>query len=161
MCAQGFLVLLVILGQEEKFQRLGPVESNDRTIQQERALQAYLLRQNKAGHITDEVYTRIRPVGATRPRMYGVPKVHKQGVPLRPILSMTNAPQHELAKWLGELLKPVLDKYSEHLVGDTFQFCENIESFHVEMILSRHIYARSTLLVYSAVFCGREPLRFV
>ena len=61
--------------------------------------------------------------------MYGVPKVHKQEVPLRPILSMTNAPQHELAKWLGELLKPVLDKYSEHTVRDTFQFCENIERF--------------------------------
>ena len=69
----------IILGQEGKFQHLGPVEDNDRTVQQERALQAYLLRQRKAGHITEEVYVRIRPVGATRPRMYGGPKVHKQG----------------------------------------------------------------------------------
>ena len=42
---------------------------------------------------------------------------------------MTNAPQHELTKWLGKLLKPVLDKYGEHTVRDTFQFCENIEGF--------------------------------
>ena len=127
----------IILGQEGKFQHLGPVEDNDRTVQQERALQAYLLRQRKAGHITEEVYVRIRPVGATRPRMYGVPKVHKQGVPLRPILSMTNAPQHELAKWLAELLKPVLDKYNEHTVRDTFQFCENIEKFASERDVDR------------------------
>ena len=46
-----------ILKQEEKFQHLGPIESNDRTIKQERAWQVYLLHQNKPGHTTDEVYT--------------------------------------------------------------------------------------------------------
>ena len=112
-----------ILSQKDRFQKIGDVEKNDNTLLQERALQAFLLRQNKAGHITREVYDRIRPVGSTRPRMYGLPKVHKQGVPLRPILSMVNAPQQELAKWLAELLKPVVLKYSKHTVKDSFEFC--------------------------------------
>ena len=119
--------MLTILNQEDKFVRLGDVVDNDNTLQQERALQAFLLRRSKDGDISKDIYERIRPVGTSRPRMYGIPKVHKTGVPLRPILSMTNAPQHELAKWLAELLRPVVNKYSEHTVKDAFEFCQNID----------------------------------
>ena len=122
----------LILEDKTKFKRIGNVDEHDRTLLQERALQAYLLRANREKRLTNEVYNRVRPVGSTRPRMYGVPKVHKDGNPLRPILSMINSPQHELAKWLTEILTPVLNKYSEHTVKDTFQFCERIEEFNAE-----------------------------
>ena len=122
----------LILSQADKFELLGDVDTQDNTLQQERALQAFLLRASKEGHITKEQYQRIRPTGSQRPRMYGVPKLHKTGIPLRPILSMIRAPQHELAKWLAEILKPVVDKYSEHAIRDTFEFCENIENFSAE-----------------------------
>ena len=102
------------------------------TLLRERALQAFLLRYHKARYIFEGVYNRIRPVGASRPRMYGLPKIHKSGAPLRPILSMTNAPQHELAKWLAELLQPVVCKYGMHTVKDTFEFCENIDACAAE-----------------------------
>ena len=118
-----------ILSDKRKFQDIGETDVNDRTVQIERALQAFLLRARKAGHITAEVYDRVRPVGSIRPRMYGLPKLHKDGVPLRPILSMVGAPQHELAKWLTEVLKPVLEKYSSYLLKDTFAFCDPIEEF--------------------------------
>ena len=117
-----------ILSQTDKFECLGDVETNDKTILRERALQAFLLRYRKAGFISQEVYDRIRPVGCSRPRMYGLPKTHKPLVPLRPILSMTNAPQHELAKWLAEVLHPVVMKYSEHTVKNIFEFCANIDA---------------------------------
>ena len=77
-------------------------------------LQAFLFRAVNAGYIRRDMYDRIRPAGSTRPRMYGIPKLHNAGVPLRPILSMTNAPQHELAKWLAEVLQTVVNKYSRH-----------------------------------------------
>ena len=119
----------LILGDESKFELLGSADEMDRTVQQERALQAFLLRAKNKGDIRQDVYDRIRPIGSTRPRMYGVPKTHKAGTPLRPILSMINAPQHELAKWLTEILQPVLQKYSRHLLKDTFEFCEHVENF--------------------------------
>ena len=118
-----------ILSDERKFRKIGNAAENDSTFQQERALQAFLLRARKKGHISEEVYERIRPVGSTRPRMYGLPKVHKEGAPLRPILSMTNAPQHALAGWLKEVLQPVLDKYSQHTIKDSFDFCTNLDNF--------------------------------
>ena len=121
-----------ILSQQDKFQKIGDVETNDNTTQHERALQAFLLRACNNNHITREVYERCRPVGATRPRLYGVPKTHKSGVPLRPILSMVNAPQHELAKWLAEVLKPVVRKYSDHVIKDTFDFCDAIDESLVD-----------------------------
>ena len=52
---------------------------------------------------------------------------------LRPILSMTNAPQHEVAKWLAEQLKAVVKKILQLLhVKDTFEFCEKLEEFQAE-----------------------------
>ena len=118
-----------ILSDSTKFCRIGKVEEHDRTVQQERALQAFLLRAKNNKHLSKDVYERIRPVGASRPRMYGVPKLHKKGTPLRPILSMVNAPQHAMAKWLTEVLRPVVDKYSQHTIKDSFEFCNILDEF--------------------------------
>ena len=68
--------MMEILGDETKFECLGGCDKHDRTAQIERALQAYLLQQRKAGEISNEIYDRIRPTGSVRPRMYGLPKVH-------------------------------------------------------------------------------------
>ena len=123
-----------VLSRDGKFELIGNVEDYDTTVQQERALQAFLLRAHKNGHLTKGEYERVRPVGSSRPRLYGVPKIHKPGAPLRPILSMVNAPQQELAKWLAEVLRPVVEKYSGHTIRDTFAFCEHIEQFPKENI---------------------------
>ena len=42
---------------------------------------------------------------------------------------MINATQHEMAKWLAELLKPVLNKYSTHTTKDTFEFVDDVGEF--------------------------------
>ena len=80
----------------------------------------------KRGELSKEVYDRIKPVGSQRSRMYGLPMIHKENIPLRPILSMVRLAQHELAKWLGEVLQPVLDSLSRFLVKDSFTFAESI-----------------------------------
>nr|VZH99363.1 unnamed protein product [Spirometra erinaceieuropaei] len=50
--------------------------------------------------ISKSVRLAIKPVDAAAPRFYGLPKVHKAGVPLRPIVSLRGAPTFNLAKWL-------------------------------------------------------------
>ena len=72
--------------------------------------------------ISKEVYEYIHSVGSQRPRMYGLPKLHKPDVPLRPILSMCHSVQHSLAKWLVKLLNPVLEFYLGFCVKDSFTF---------------------------------------
>ncbi|XP_071052133.1 uncharacterized protein [Onthophagus taurus] len=40
------------------------------------------------------------------PRIYGLPKIHKPDVPLRPIVSAINSPTYQLAKHLAKILSP-------------------------------------------------------
>ena len=37
--------------------------------------------------IQDNIYKRMYPTGASPPKFYGLPKIHKKNIPLRPIVS--------------------------------------------------------------------------
>ena len=63
--------------------------------------------------------------------MYGVPKIHKQDLPLRPILSMTGSAQHQLAQWLRSVIDPVLSLYSTYSISDPFTFADKVKTFNV------------------------------
>ena len=86
-----------ILQGNSKFENLGPSSEFDNTVKIEAHIQRRLLQLKKEGLLPSKIYSRIRPTGSQRPRMYGLPKIHKQDVPLRPILSMTGSAQHQLA----------------------------------------------------------------
>ena len=60
--------------------------------------------------------------------MHGLPKVHKEGVSLRPMLSMIGSPQHALAKWLCGLLKPVNKFYTHRCVKASFAFADLVKA---------------------------------
>eukprot|EP00794_Sanderia_malayensis_P010354 gene10355-11432_t len=94
--------------------KIGDVEKFDKTARLERKLQKRLHELVNKKQLTQCVYDRMRPGGSQRPRMYGLPKSHKPNIPLRPILSMVGSAQHQLAKWLSELLEPVLNLYSDN-----------------------------------------------
>ena len=76
-----------------KFFDLGPVTNKDNTAKIESRIQRRLLQLRKEYLISKQVYKAIRPTGSQRPRMYGLPKIHKKDVPLRLILSMTGSAQ--------------------------------------------------------------------
>ena len=60
--------------------------------------------------------------------MYGLPKLPKQQIPFRPILSMIKSPQHKLARFLNFLVEPVLTYYSQFAVKDSFEVIEKIRN---------------------------------
>ena len=62
--------------------------------------------------------------------MYGLPKIHKQDVPLRSILSMYGSAQHQLAQWLTSVIDPVFSLYSTHCISDSFTFADKVKSFN-------------------------------
>ena len=84
---------MIILRDERKFLSLGPVPEFDMTAKIEQKLRGYLNDLLQSNEITHHIFDRISPVGSQRPRMYGLPKIHKPGVPLRPILSMCGSAQ--------------------------------------------------------------------
>ena len=62
--------------------------------------------------------------------MYGLPKIYKQDVPSRPILSMTGSAQHQLAQWLTSVIDPVFSLYSTHCISDSFTFADKVRTFN-------------------------------
>ena len=54
------------------------------------------------GGLSEATYKRLYPTGAGSPKFYGLPKVHKQGTPLRPIVSSIGEATYQTAK---ELIK--------------------------------------------------------
>ena len=117
-----------ILKDETKFTLLGPVEDHDDTAKTEKDFHKYLLDMKNQGLISDDIIKLIRPVGSRRSRMYGLPKVHKENVPLRPILSTVCSTQRPVAEYLKSLLQPVQEKYSNFCTTDSFNFVSEIKS---------------------------------
>ena len=79
----------------------------------------------------ESVYKEIRPTGSLRPRLYGLPKVHKKEVPFRPILSMVGSSQHALAKYLAAVIDPVLQLYSNNCIKDSFTFAKEMQDLQM------------------------------
>ena len=42
---------------------------------------------------------------------------------------MAGSAQHELARWLAEVIRPVLQRYSANTVKDSFSFCADLQDF--------------------------------
>ena len=85
-----------LLSDTTKFRKMET--EKDRTVQIEKSI-SKLTRCLKQKCVIDAAeFERIPPTGTSIPRLYGLPKVHKDGVPLRPILDLSNSPYHALAK---------------------------------------------------------------
>ena len=59
---------------------------SDPTGRTERDLNQRLLLLKKSNKISEETYKLLRSSDGLAPRLYGLPKIHKEGVPLRPIV---------------------------------------------------------------------------
>ena len=69
----------------------------------------FLLESIKAeGGISETTYKKSYPTGATTPKSYGLPKVHKKDNPLRPIVSSIGSVAYETAKEFFYALYEVL-----------------------------------------------------
>ena len=62
------------------------------------------------------------------PRLYGLPKIHKEGFPLRPIVSNIGAPTYQLSKYLAGILRQLTGN-STHHVKNSFQFVQMLNLY--------------------------------
>ena len=119
--------MATILDDTSKFEKLGPASDNDNTQKVEKTLCAFLQKLVERGHLSAEVFDAVKPSGSVRPRLYGLPKVHKNNCPLRPIVSMSGSPQYRVSQWLCDVLEPVLKLYNSRSVKDTFEFVDMVK----------------------------------
>ena len=87
--------------------------------------------------INKDLFDRLKPTNSTAPRFYGLPKIHKPDIPLRPIVAAIGSPTFSLAKFVTSVISP--------LVGNTSSYVRNSTHFR-DMILKETI-DRSEMMV--------------
>ena len=86
-----------------------------------------ILKNTKAeGGLNEDTYRRLYPTAAVQSKFYGLPKIHKPGIPLRPIVSSIGAATYNTAKEMAKILKPLVGM-SAHHVHNTRDFVEQIK----------------------------------
>lgn len=64
---------------------------------------------------------------AISPKIYGLPKLHKSGIPLRPIVSYIQSPLYKLSKYLSNALSKITGK-NDYYIKNSFTFKEFIDT---------------------------------
>ena len=73
------------------------------------------LRKSKKDTNMDQgMYKAIYPTGCVLSKFYGLPKIHKAGNPLRPIVSRRGSVTYGVANILSKVLKPLVGKSSPY-----------------------------------------------
>ena len=83
---------------------------SDPTPALQRKLNSTLLTLKKTNAIDTQRYYRLRCSVPQPPKLYGLPKLHKPGFPMRPIVSFCGSPTYQLSKYLTTILQPLTDK---------------------------------------------------
>ncbi|CAF3691829.1 unnamed protein product [Rotaria sp. Silwood1] len=76
------------------------------------------------GFITEKEYNFCRPTGSQPARIYGLPKIHKIGAPLRPIVSASGTFNCNLAKLLANKLDHL--RKNGTIITNTFAFVDEL-----------------------------------
>nr|VZI50456.1 unnamed protein product [Spirometra erinaceieuropaei] len=93
-------------------------------------INATLLALENSGAITSTDKRLAIPQDTDLARFYGLPKVHKDGAPLQPIVSLKGTPTYGLAKWLFRRLKFLTDE-SDNTVFSSVQFLETLKGVSI------------------------------
>ena len=140
-CPEAFIWdrILDIAGLVECFQRENQVKSLLKKLKAENAL-------------SEKNYNELSPTGSRIGILYGLPKIHKPNMPLRPILSSVDQYSYKLAKFFIPLLTPLT--INPFIITDSFSF--------VQELLNRGIDSRNVLiswLVLTLFPCSPISLR--
>ncbi|MGL4482280.1 MAG: hypothetical protein ACRCTW_07105, partial [Lactococcus garvieae] len=74
------------------------------------------------------VWFHLHPKSNRPARFYGLPKIHKDGIPLRPIIDFTTNPAYRLAKFLNPIIKPLQNNMVSN-IKDSFDFVTKLNHF--------------------------------
>jgi hypothetical protein len=95
--------------------------TKDPTQSHERKITKALKNLERIDEIPTQLYRRLKPTGSKPPLFYGLPKIHKVGIPLRPIVASIGSPSYSLSKYIASLISP--------LAGNTVSFIKDSAHF--------------------------------
>ena len=153
-----------ILNDTSKFKLL----DRDPTGYRETALTALLKRMKIEEYLTEQEYRYIKPVGSIPARLYGLPKVHKENVPLRPIVSCIQSYNYRLGKFLADIIKPIRnstyslknnDAFLKFLKENKSLSINKMMSFDIESLFTNIPVGRTIDIICNKLYCTDPKLR--
>ena len=126
-----------LLNDGKTYQKITDKRRNP-TSSTEKSLNKLLLqiKDQPAPHDSDEkplepkLYHKLHSTDSTPASFYGLPKIHKDNVPLRPIMSAIGSPTYELSKYLANILSPLQN--NKYTVKNSASFVEKIRTMSVD-----------------------------
>ena len=122
-----------IIGDNSKFELVN-VPQSDHPLKLifkiEDKTKRLLKKLNDEGVISDGAHWRATPCGSNLGHIYGLPKIHKVGTPLRPVISAVGTHNHQLAKELVPVFNRLVT--DTHTVRDSFDFVKTITNFRLD-----------------------------
>ena len=102
----------------------------DPTPALQRKLNNKLFTLKKTDKIDFRRYNRLKYSVSQPTKLYGLPKLHKPNIPMRPIVSFCGSPTYQLSKYLTNVLKPLTDE-SRHKLQSTENFIDAIKTVQI------------------------------
>ena len=87
----------------------------------QKTVNAFISNLQKENKVTTGDASKLKSSDAIIPRLYGLPKVHKDAIPLRPIVSFIGSATYNLCREIARIIK--------HLVGKSVHHVRNAEDF--------------------------------
>ena len=115
-----------LLGDDTTYETL----KRDPTNSYKKKVIDYLQELQKGKTIDRLQYHRLYP-GDSVPRIYGLPKIHKEGAPLRPIVSSINSVTYNIAKYVATILAPLVGQTTHH-VHNSMDFVNKVRGLHMD-----------------------------
>ena len=85
----------------------------------------------KKSSLNEETKKKITPKNVIMPRIYGLPKIHKIDIPLRPIVNTIGSPTYDLTKHIAKTLKPLIGK-SFSFIKDSSELVGRMKDWKVD-----------------------------
>ena len=103
-----------LLNDEKTYYKITDKRKNP-TSNTEKSLNKLLLqikdqsasRDSNKEQLEPKLYYKLHSTDSTPVSFYGLPKIHKENVPLRPIMSAIGSPTYKLSKYLANIFSPL------------------------------------------------------
>lgn len=66
------------------------------------------------------------------PRLYGLPKIHKDGIPIRPVVSYTNTPVSVISSFVYNLIKNLTNFKPSNSVSNTLDLTNKLKDINIQ-----------------------------
>ena len=136
---KGLGRVTVVMDKTDYFDKMDALVNDKQTYEElkrdptpslQRKLNSKILTLKKTDAIDTQRHYRLRCSVPQLPKLYGLPKLHKPGIPMRPIVSFCGYPTYQLSKYLTTILQPLTDK-SRRKLQSTENFIDAIKTVQI------------------------------